>query len=1080
MRVKAPNKNKCRTICEDERACVAYTFKKGCFLRLGKKKLKGKKVKGKGGKEMCFPKRAAAFKRGLIYQPIKKTPRQCSGEQMKETLIMEPKGKKLTANACRVQCTANNKCCAIATAKKGKGACHWFSCASPLSKQGKKMGKGLVCLAIAKSKRRKFKKSPTKKVQKAAAEAKKEEAKKEEASPEGAIVKTTAPAAGEAAAAAAPAAGEDAAATTPAAAAVAGFTTFEKMACATVPIKTTRDAPDACAAACTADATCAAFTHDGEKCDHYRECLRQENEKVTAYLKTDRLRIGPACAAENEKCACPVGSLVHYGVVDPATGGLDPAKGHATVASLTGEVECKIASFGHDPAVGQPKQCWCAPPPIAPEGYTPAFDMDCPGNDIGKHETSGPEDCARRCGATKDCVAFALDSRPNVGKNRCWLKRRCVNIRKNVGLRLYTHIARFPSQFGGFGAYANRKACHGHDVRGAHVTASAGKPAAVAECMEICARTKGCHAVQIQREDDARRKNRRVCWFKGPKCASPANWKPDNNQEMYAANHKPMPDERAVAAAAAARANVAAARPTPLGCFKDASSRAMNNNHTGTKSDMTIEKCVEHCREKGRRYAAVQNMNDCFCESEYGRFAKHGGRVPMTDCEQACTGNPAEFCGGPYRNQVYFSGEPPFSTKDPADVPPNTLKRNAFLGCFNDRSAAGSDNSKRTMPHMVGASGYTPSKCIAACRERGHKFAGVQAGGQCFCGNRADDGGDNGYASMGRVGDSSCNTACATSVSAPYGGTASYQCGGSWKNSVFRTGVGAVVHVTSRQGHIYRCADAACTKLEEGSKPVHGGWVNKPWAYRAKHVALSEDGRAYVAMHDNKLWAAEAATATGAPPTVKGTAQTATGWTHIGNDKYHVAVSRKRVYARQSAGGTKNEMYQCTAPCIATPRDWQQVPAVKGDKTVKQVSADATHMYYTHDNGNIRRALADAANASEAQIADIGHGQMGAHWIDAGAPTKLWAVSKNRLGVYTCDKPCDGSSAAQKWKAYAPSRAMSSGSELWDRVKADENNVYVTNDDRHAYVTSSSADSNALTPLHLEDQVSDVATAPRA
>ncbi len=74
------------------------------------------------------------------------------------------------------------------------------------------------------------------------------------------------------------------------------------------------------------------------------------------------------------------------------------------------------------------------------------------------------------------------------------------------------------------------------------------------------------------------------------------------------------------------------------------------------------------------------------------------------------------------------------------------------------------------------ALGYQPEgsfgikACIDRCRSEGFAYAGLQYGGECYCGDAL------GYA---RVDDGECDSPCVDG-----GGT----CGGSWRNSVYATG----------------------------------------------------------------------------------------------------------------------------------------------------------------------------------------------------------------------------------------------------------------------------------------------------
>jgi len=86
-----------------------------------------------------------------------------------------------------------------------------------------------------------------------------------------------------------------------------------------------------------------------------------------------------------------------------------------------------------------------------------------------------------------------------------------------------------------------------------------------------------------------------------------------------------------------------------------------------------------------------------------------------------------------------------------------------YLGCFQDFSA-------RTLPLELASSGSNPSSCINLCEQAGLPYAGVQDGGQCFCGN-----------TLPTVSSSACTMSCTSQSSST--------CGGVWANSVYTTGV---------------------------------------------------------------------------------------------------------------------------------------------------------------------------------------------------------------------------------------------------------------------------------------------------
>jgi hypothetical protein len=89
-----------------------------------------------------------------------------------------------------------------------------------------------------------------------------------------------------------------------------------------------------------------------------------------------------------------------------------------------------------------------------------------------------------------------------------------------------------------------------------------------------------------------------------------------------------------------------------------------------------------------------------------------------------------------------------------------------MLGCFRDTNAPFDLDG-----HLERTSQNTPQRCIAVCKAKGFRFAGVQYGQSCLCGN-----------SYGRYGQAAnCNMACT--------GNRAEICGGINSNNVYTTGL---------------------------------------------------------------------------------------------------------------------------------------------------------------------------------------------------------------------------------------------------------------------------------------------------
>ncbi len=98
------------------------------------------------------------------------------------------------------------------------------------------------------------------------------------------------------------------------------------------------------------------------------------------------------------------------------------------------------------------------------------------------------------------------------------------------------------------------------------------------------------------------------------------------------------------------------------GCFEDRSERDLSGPRTSSDS-MTISTCRSFCRTQGYTYAGLQYAAECFCDYDYGAYA----RVGDGECSMSCRGNGAERCGNAWRNSVYSTAE----DASPAAAPPS-------------------------------------------------------------------------------------------------------------------------------------------------------------------------------------------------------------------------------------------------------------------------------------------------------------------------------------------------------------------------------------------------------------------------
>ena len=247
---------------------------------------------------------------------------------------------------------------------------------------------------------------------------------------------------------------------------------------------------------------------------------------------------------------------------------------------------------------------------------------------------------------------------------------------------------------------------------------------------------------------------------------------------------------------------------------------------------MTVALCVAACAQNNQKYAGMEYAGECCAYFSTLRYLRvkltngevcgntfNGGGGPAPDgfsgCNMVCSGNSSEFCGGPYRLDMYQApgtGAQPVSSSSSAQpsstavsstaVPSSTAASSpvtssptiqtasstasktsaaptssastaaglpsgwAYKGCYVDNAHG------RVLPmQLPDNSTLTVESCVQSCYGRGYSVAGMEYSTQCFCGNAIYSGGT--LASS----DSDCNMAC--------GGNAKEKCGAGNRLSVY-------------------------------------------------------------------------------------------------------------------------------------------------------------------------------------------------------------------------------------------------------------------------------------------------------
>ena len=106
-----------------------------------------------------------------------------------------------------------------------------------------------------------------------------------------------------------------------------------------------------------------------------------------------------------------------------------------------------------------------------------------------------------------------------------------------------------------------------------------------------------------------------------------------------------------------------------------------------------------------------------------------------------------------------------------AIVQSSSASQSNYVGCFKDDEA-------RALPVQLMSQSATVASCVAAAKAAGYAYVGLQYGGSCFAGNTP------GYQQVDVLNEKQfCNMPCTAA--------SSETCGGSWYNSIHKTGVSA-------------------------------------------------------------------------------------------------------------------------------------------------------------------------------------------------------------------------------------------------------------------------------------------------
>ncbi|PHH80469.1 hypothetical protein CDD80_1479 [Ophiocordyceps camponoti-rufipedis] len=172
------------------------------------------------------------------------------------------------------------------------------------------------------------------------------------------------------------------------------------------------------------------------------------------------------------------------------------------------------------------------------------------------------------------------------------------------------------------------------------------------------------------------------------------------------------------------------------GCFKDNTPERQLPNQVVADDGLTNAMCI----------AACAKSNYVFCGTEYLRECWAGDRIPMQkvddeNCNYNCAGSINQICGGNgvndgaggayislFADSLRWDGN---LTRPPPPGPADNPGVAGFtsIGCYTE------GNPGRALPNGVNTDKRTVAACVNACKAATFSMAGVEYGGECWCGN---------------------------------------------------------------------------------------------------------------------------------------------------------------------------------------------------------------------------------------------------------------------------------------------------------------------------------------------------------
>lgn len=170
---------------------------------------------------------------------------------------------------------------------------------------------------------------------------------------------------------------------------------------------------------------------------------------------------------------------------------------------------------------------------------------------------------------------------------------------------------------------------------------------------------------------------------------------------------------------------------------------------------MTLENCAAFCA--GYRYFGTEYAAECYCGNVLHATSANAS---LADCAMPCSGNPAQYCGGPNRLELYENDAAAAATTTTPEPPAPTPTQPATVSATGEGGAEwefhGCVTEATGVRALSAATLASDELTLEACADfcGAYQFFGAEYGRECYCGNELAE-------SAAEVSAEECSMACA-------------------------------------------------------------------------------------------------------------------------------------------------------------------------------------------------------------------------------------------------------------------------------------------------------------------------------